>query len=72
MSKYSSLTVVLERDMSEEELVPLMSALNLVRGILAVKGGPADSATEYVASQRVRREITNQLFAVVFPAGSQG
>lgn len=67
MAKYSSLTIVLDKDLDEENLLPLMAAINQLRGVLSVKGGPVDILAEYIASERIRRELGDKLFAVVFP-----
>jgi hypothetical protein len=67
MVKYSSLTVVLDADLSEEQMVPLIAAVGQMRGVLSVQGGPVDMMAEHVASARVRREIGEKLYAVVYP-----
>jgi hypothetical protein len=71
MAKYSSLTVVLEEDLSEERMVPLMAAVGHLRGVLSVKAGPRDVLAEHVATERVRREIGDKLFAIVFPPAAK-
>ena len=68
MAKYSSLTVVLDENLSEEQMVPLMAALNQLRGVLSVTAGQVDVLSEHIASQRVRREIGDKLYAIVFPS----
>ena len=67
MAKYSSLTVVLDKNLSEEQMVPLMAAVGQLRGVLSVKGGPIEAMAEHVATERVRREIGDKLFAIVYP-----
>jgi hypothetical protein len=67
MSKYSSLTVVLEEDLSEERMVPLMAAVGYLRGVHSVKAGSRDVMAEHVATDRIRREMGDKLFAIVFP-----
>ena len=67
MARYSSFTVVLDANLSEEQMMPLLAAVGQLRGVLSVHGGPVDTLAEHVASERIRREIGDKLYAVVFP-----
>jgi hypothetical protein len=62
---YNSIVVVLEENVAEEQLMPLMAAISQMRGVLSVRGMPAEPLVEFVAASRVRREITEKLLAVV-------
>lgn len=58
--KFNALTVVLEKDIREDDADVLMSAIRQLRGVLSVSGEPA-GAGEYVAYERARRDIASRL-----------
>ncbi len=64
--RFSSLTVVLEHDIREDDASALIQAIQLLRGVLTVEGNVVD-VTSIVAEQRARHELREQLLAVVFP-----
>ena len=64
--RYSTLDVVLEQDMRAENVEPIVNAIQALRGVLSVSKGVATLA-EHVAEQRVRRELSDKLWQVLFP-----
>ena len=61
-----SLTVVLEKDIREDDCQPLIDAIKQLRGVLTVDKHVANMDT-YVAEQRVRLEFGQKLIDMVFP-----
>lgn len=61
-----SLTVVLENDVRADDLVPLIQAIEQLRGVLAVKQHVTDIVT-VMAQERARRELGEKLWAVLYP-----
>lgn len=64
-----SLTVVLEKNYRVDDLEALMNAINLFPGVLEVVPEIAENISEYIIEQRVRRELHEQLFNVIYPKG---
>jgi replicative superfamily II helicase len=62
--RFSSLTVVLEKDIREDDAQVLIAAIQQLRGVLAVEGNVADLA-EFVTAQRVRQEFREKLWEVL-------
>lgn len=60
--RYSSLTIVLENDIREDDAEALIAAIKQLRGVLSVHGNVSDSISELVAGERVRSELTKELF----------
>lgn len=60
------LTVVLEQDLREEEIQPLIAAIKQLRNVIEVSAEVADPNL-YVATTRVRRELGQKLLKIVFP-----
>jgi hypothetical protein len=55
-----SLTVVLERDIRDDDLQPVIDAIGMVRGVLRVKKLVADP-TSYMAISRARMALIEKL-----------
>ena len=66
--RYNTLTVVLERDMRDDDAEALLSAIRQLRGVLSVSGGVANPTT-YAAEERARRELGEKLWQVLHPQG---
>jgi hypothetical protein len=57
--------VALEADIRIDDAEPLMEAVRQLRGVAAVKPDVSDDMTDFVARQRVRRELMGKIFAVL-------
>ena len=57
MAKYRLLTVVLEKDVAEEELVPLMAAIGQFRDVFSVTAGQLDLGSELAVSEQARSKM---------------
>ena len=62
----NSLTVVLERDMRDEDVDALIAAIKQLRGVASVSGNVVD-INAHVAETRAKQEIYLKLLRVVYP-----
>ena len=62
--RYNTLTVVLERDIREDDAECLLSAVRQLKGVLSVKGNVADTDS-YLAEERVRYETRRKLIKLI-------
>ena len=62
--RYYALTVVLERDIREDDAESLIDAIKMIRGVLDVTPHVSDRAL-HTAERRVRRDIEERLYAVL-------
>jgi hypothetical protein len=64
--RYNSLTVVLEKNIRSDDAEVLIEAIKCLRGVLSVKPR-VNEITDHVAYERVRRELGEKLWAVLYP-----
>lgn len=64
--RFNTLTVVLERDMRDDDAESLLQAISHFRGVLHVSGNVSDPES-YMAEERARRDLGKKLFDVVYP-----
>ncbi len=64
--RFNSLTVVLAKDVREDNAEDLMKAIGMIKGVISVKGRVTASG-DYIAHQRVRHELSEKLWAVLYP-----
>jgi hypothetical protein len=64
--RYNTLTVALEHDMRDDDAQALIGAIQQLRGVLSVAGSVADPGS-WVAETRVRRDLTEKLWAALNP-----
>ena len=62
---FNLLTVVLAEDVREEVAEPIIKAIGMIQGVISVTSRVVDSA-DYIAQQRVRHELIEKLFAVLY------
>jgi len=62
--RFNSFTVVLEKDMREDDAERLLSAIRQLRGVLSVKGNVSD-IVDHIAMQRARSDLEQKLFMVL-------
>lgn len=65
--RISSITVVLESDMRDDDAAATLQAIRQIRGVLTVTGNVKDSLASHIAEMRVRNEIGAKLHAIVYP-----
>ncbi len=59
-TRFHSLTVVLDKDLRDDDAEPLMDAIRMLRGVLKVSGVAAD-LTSNMAQARARQELLMKL-----------
>lgn len=59
--RLNALTVVLEKDIRDDDAESLMNAIRQLRGVLSVTGTPVD-VCDHVALERAKREIRARLW----------
>lgn len=64
--RLNTLTVALEHDMRTDDAQGLINAIMRMRGVLSVKGNIIDG-TAWVAEERVRHELKERLWQVLYP-----
>ena len=62
--RYNTLTVVLEKDVSDDDIEPLISAIEQFRGVISVTGNVANAGL-YAAQERAKHELRNQIIEVL-------
>lgn len=67
--RVSSLTVVLDKAYRVDDIETLMKAMALFPGVIEVVPEVVDNVSEYIAEQRIRRELHEQLFNVIYLKG---
>lgn len=64
--RFHSFTVVLDKDVREDDAEDTINAIKQIRGVLSVEGNVAD-IDSHVAEERVHRELGKKLMAVIYP-----
>lgn len=64
--RYNALTVVLDRDIREDDAESILAAIRMVRGVLSVTPHVSDFTT-HIAEQRVRNELGTKILAILYP-----
>jgi len=64
--RFNTLTVVLEKDIREDDAEHLLIAINCLKGVLSVRGNVAD-ATAYMAEERAMHAWREKLLSIVYP-----
>lgn len=62
--RYNALTVVLEKDMREDDAQALLSAIRQLRGVLSVDGNVSDM-NSHIAYARARGDLGGRLLAAL-------
>ena len=60
------LSVVLDKDIRDDDCEAIINAIKMVKGILSVTPHVVDHA-DHIAQQRVRNELGEKLWAVLYP-----
>lgn len=65
--RFNAITVVLEKDIRDDDAEFILNAIRMIKGVLSVKGNVNDGVSEYVAKERVRREFRDKLLDIIYP-----
>lgn len=69
--RVNALTVVLEHDIRDDDIAPLVSALKHLKGVLSVDQH-VTNLEDHIAETRARHELGKKLFEVLHPSKKQG
>lgn len=64
--RFNALTVVLEKDIREDDAQAIIAAIMQLRGVISVEGNVADMHS-HIAKQQALHEIRMQLNDVIYP-----
>ena len=64
--RYNYLTVALEKNIRDDDAKVLISAIEMLRGVLKVKGN-VSNGTEFTAEARIRKELGTKLWNILYP-----
>ncbi len=64
--RYNALTVVLAVNMRDDDAAPIIAAIQQIKGVLSVEFN-VHSMIDHVAERRVRAELHEKLWAVLYP-----
>lgn len=59
--------VILDKDMREDDAEAVLTALRMTKHVLSVKEVKSEHYDDMVAEERIRRDLTNKLWAVLHP-----
>lgn len=64
--RFKGCWVAFEKDIRTDDVEPLIEAIRQLRGVLAVETSVADSG-DWMNRERIRRELGEKLWAVLYP-----
>lgn len=64
--RFYALTVVLEKDIRDDDAEPILNAIRMIKGVRDVKGNVSNPST-WMAEERARMDLGQKLLSVVFP-----
>jgi hypothetical protein len=64
--RINTITVVLEKETKDDDCEAILTAIRMVKGVIAVTPNVADH-TEYMAQERTRRELGQKIWEVLYP-----
>lgn len=64
--RYSHITVVFEKDIREDDAEPILNAIRLLKGVIAVTPN-VDNIAVYAGEQRALHKIRSQIQDIVWP-----
>lgn len=59
--RYFAITVLLKSDIREDDAEPILTAIQMIKGVQAAEAHISDRAV-WAAEKRIRRELTNRLW----------
>ena len=64
--RINTITVVLDREIRDDDCEHILSAMLMIKGVLRVKANVADHS-EYMAEERAKHDLGQKLWNVVYP-----
>jgi len=72
--RINTITIVLERDVRDDDIEPLVQALQMIRGVAAVKPNVAH-VSDFMAEERAKRDMGHRILdaitKIVYPSKEQ-
>lgn len=68
-TRFNSLTIVLEKEIREDDAEHLINAIKMLRGVLSVEGDVIYRET-YIAEERALQKIRDQITPFLYPSSS--
>lgn len=65
-NRYYALTLILEKDVREDDASSLIEAVKMMKGVLDVKPHITDPTT-WMAEERARRDLGVKLWEILYP-----
>lgn len=62
--RFNSLTVVLERNIRDDDAEPILEAIRMIKGVANVQGNVADTRS-HVAEVRAKQELTSKVLCLL-------
>lgn len=62
--RYNSLTVVLERDIRDDDAESILQAIRMIKGVLSVTGN-VTNLEDHVAKESAKWELKKQIFELL-------
>jgi cell division protein FtsX len=64
--RFNALTVVLDKNIREDDAQAIISAIMQLRGVASVEGNVADPMS-YIAKEQAMHELRDQMMDILFP-----
>lgn len=64
--RFNALTVVLEKNIREDDAEAIILAISQLRGVASVEGNVADMAS-YIAKEQAMHELRGKMMDILFP-----
>ena len=64
--RFYALTVVLEKDIREDDAEHIINAIRMIKGVIDVEGNITTPET-WMAEERARRELRQKLIEIIYP-----
>lgn len=65
-NRFNALTVVLDKEIREDDAEHLIGAIRMLKGVLSVSGNVTDVGV-HIAYEKAKREISDKLWEVIYP-----
>ena len=69
--RYNALTVVLDKNMRQDDAEGLIQAIEMMRGVASVKPNVAD-VESHIAYEKARNELRSRVMDFLYPTGPGG
>lgn len=64
--RINRITVVLEKDIRDDDCETILSAIKMIKGVISVKANVANS-TDYMVEERAKHDLGQKILKVIYP-----